>query len=313
MKATAIVIDQPGSVSLRDVALQQPAADDVIVDVLWSGISTGTEKLLWSGKMPSFPGMGYPLVPGYEAVGRVVGVQSESTVSVGDLVFVPGASCYQDVRPLFGASASRIIAKADKIYPISESTGRNGILLALAATAFHALSISEKRLPDLIIGHGVLGRLLARLTLALGGEAPTVWEVDENRIAGAEGYHVTSAFDDDRRNYSAIMDASGDPKVLDLAISHMAPKGEVVLAGFYEKALSFNFAPAFMREASMRIAAEFTRPDVIAVLDLLDQNALDLEGLVSTVADIDEAHEAYRAAFTDPTCTKMVINWRQNS
>ena len=42
------------------------------MDIEWSGISTGTEKLLWSGRMPPFPGMGYPLVPGYESVGRIV-------------------------------------------------------------------------------------------------------------------------------------------------------------------------------------------------------------------------------------------------
>ena len=48
----------------------------------------------------------------------------------------------------------------------------------------------EVRLPDLIIGHGVLGRMLARLTLAAGGEPPTVWEIDEARRDGAVGYEV---------------------------------------------------------------------------------------------------------------------------
>ncbi|MEL6921127.1 MAG: chlorophyll synthesis pathway protein BchC [Pseudomonadota bacterium] len=314
MKAKAIVIDEPGRVSLRDVVLQQPSVDDVVVDILWSGISTGTEKLLWSGNMPAFPGMGYPLVPGYEAVGRVsIAHTDNGSLSVGDLVFVPGAHCYEDVRPLFGASASRVIVKAEKVYRISDKVGRDGVLLALAATAFHALSISERQLPDLIIGHGVLGRLLARLTLALGGDAPTLWEVDDARTSGANGYTVTSAFDDKRNDYRAIMDASGDSKVLDLAISHMAPKGEVVLAGFYEKPLSFNFAPAFMREASMKIAAEFTPSDVLSVLDLLEQDALSLDGLVSSEASIADAGDAYEAAFTDPTCTKMVLNWRQQA
>jgi len=45
---------------------------DVVVDLAWSGVSAGTERLLWSGDMPPFPGLGYPLVPGYESVGRVV-------------------------------------------------------------------------------------------------------------------------------------------------------------------------------------------------------------------------------------------------
>ena len=44
----------------------------MVVEIAHSGISTGTEKLFWTGTMPPFPGMGYPLVPGYEAAGEVV-------------------------------------------------------------------------------------------------------------------------------------------------------------------------------------------------------------------------------------------------
>ena len=58
---------------LRELALSVPGDADVVVEMEWSGISTGTERLLWTGQMPSFPGMGYPLVPGYEGVGRISG------------------------------------------------------------------------------------------------------------------------------------------------------------------------------------------------------------------------------------------------
>ena len=54
------------------MALDAPGPDDIVVEIAHTGISTGTEKLFWSGKMPPFPGMGYPLIPGYEAVGEVV-------------------------------------------------------------------------------------------------------------------------------------------------------------------------------------------------------------------------------------------------
>jgi myo-inositol-1(or 4)-monophosphatase len=47
----------------------RPDADLESRAVLHSGISTGTERLLWDGTMPPFPGLGYPLVPGYETVG----------------------------------------------------------------------------------------------------------------------------------------------------------------------------------------------------------------------------------------------------
>ncbi len=40
-----------------------PWKDDLIVDVGLSGISTGTERLLYSGTMPTFPGMGIRWFP----------------------------------------------------------------------------------------------------------------------------------------------------------------------------------------------------------------------------------------------------------
>ena len=88
----AVVLEEPRRLVLRGMSLPEPGDDDVVVDVEWSGISTGTERLLWSGLMPAFPGMGYPLVPGYESVGRVSEAGTNASRRVGDRVFVPGAN-----------------------------------------------------------------------------------------------------------------------------------------------------------------------------------------------------------------------------
>ncbi|MCF7996833.1 MAG: chlorophyll synthesis pathway protein BchC, partial [Chromatiaceae bacterium] len=71
MSAFAVVLDQPRQLALKRLELTPAADADCVVDIDFSGISTGTERLLWTGRMPPFPGMGYPLVPGYESVGRV--------------------------------------------------------------------------------------------------------------------------------------------------------------------------------------------------------------------------------------------------
>ena len=83
MQARAVVLEQPQQLSLTDLDLDAAGPADAVVAVRWSGISTGTERLLWSGRMPAFPGMGYPLVPGYESVGEVVEAGFESGLSVG--------------------------------------------------------------------------------------------------------------------------------------------------------------------------------------------------------------------------------------
>ena len=71
--AQAIVFDAPRQLSVKSLETKAFEPGDIEVTVTHRGISTGTERLLWDGTMPPFPGLGYPLVPGYETVGRVTG------------------------------------------------------------------------------------------------------------------------------------------------------------------------------------------------------------------------------------------------
>jgi 3-hydroxyethyl bacteriochlorophyllide a dehydrogenase len=287
LSAVAVVLEEPRRLAVKRLALTPPTPADCVVDVAWSGISTGTERLLWTGRMPAFPGMGYPLVPGYESVGRVVETGAESGRSVG-----AGA----------------------KLLPIPDSLGEQGVLMALAATAYHASSGanadgSRKTQPDLIIGHGVLGRLLARIAIAQDAPPPVVWETNPVRAGDAMGYDVVNPDDDARRDYRAIYDVSGDGSLLDSLIGRLAPGGEIVLAGFYEAPLSFNFPPAFMRELRLRVAAEFREPDLAAVKELVEAGRLSFDGLITHRSQVADAATAYETAFNDPTCLKMILDW----
>lgn len=308
-KTFAVVLEGPRQLSLVQLDLPEAGVEDVVVDVEWSGVSAGTERLLWSGQMPPFPGMGYPLVPGYETVGRVTHAGARSGRRLGERVFVPGAHCFGEVKALFGGAASRLVVPASRAFQFDEALAERGVLLALAATAHHALASPGGALPDLIVGHGVLGRLLARLTLALGGAAPVVWEKDPARMAGALGYEVLDPAGDERPNYRTICDASGNAELLDTLIARLARGGEIVLAGFYHQRLSFAFAPAFMREARLRIAAEWKPDDLAAVRDLVHEGRLSLDGLITTHANPADANAAYARAFTDPGCLKLILDW----
>ena len=309
MQTHAILFEEPKQIALKELPIARGAQDNCFVDVLYSGISTGTERLLYDGKMPDFPGMGYPLVPGYESVGRVSRHDNASNLAAGDLVFVPGARCFDGARSLFGATASTLSVDAARLIRVPESLGRNATLLSLAATAYHAVHVAGGNV-DLIIGHGVLGRLIARICLALDLRAPMVWENNPARMAGATDYQVLTSDDDPHPTHQSILDASGDPNILDLAIARLGRGGTVTLAGFYSSSLAFAFAPAFMREATIRIAAEFTPANVSAVLTLVDEGRLSLDGLISDMAPANNATEAYEEAFYKSACTKMILDWR---
>ena len=116
--------------------------------------------------------------------------------------------------------------------------------------------------------------------------------------------------DDPRRDYRHIYDVSGDAGLLNTLIQRLHPGGEIVLAGFYKQDIQFAFAPAFMREMRLRLAAEWKRPDLLAVRELVNAGRLSLADLVTHQQTPSDAQQAYEWAFTDRRCLKMVIDWR---
>ena len=244
LSSLAVVLEEPKRVTLARLPLDEPAPDQVMVETLWSGVSAGTERLLFKGRMPAFPGMGYPLVPGYESVGRVVDAGPDVGIAIGTQVFVPGAKCFGDsVRCVHGGAASLLVAPASRVVPVPAELGENAVLLALAATALHALSGSALE-GVLIVGHGVLGRLMARLVVASGGEPPVVWETNSLRASDAVGYEVTSSDADARKAYRTIFDVSGDPSIFDSLVQKT-------------RARRRDCACGILRSAELQLSASF--------------------------------------------------------
>jgi bacteriochlorophyllide a dehydrogenase len=303
LRAHGVVFSGKCRADLTSLKLKAPADGDVIVDVAWSGISTGTERMLWSGEMPPFPGMGYPLVPGYESVGRIIHAPGQPEME-GRMAFIPGASCYEDASGLFGASASRLVVPAARITLLGEDADPQHTLLALAATAHHA--IVRGKAPDLVIGNGVLGRLVARITDAITGQVPTIWETNPVRRTGSAAIDPSS---DTRFDYGAPCDVSGSIAAIDQAITHCARGAEITLAGFYKERPSFAFPPAFMKEISLHVAAEWRPEDLNAVLAMVRDGVLSLDGLITHTTAPDDISGAYETAFDDSSCLKMIIDW----
>ena len=96
------------------------------------------------------------------------------------------------------------------------------------------------------MGHGALGRLIARVTEARYQITPTVWETAPERREGDFDYPVLDPAEDERRDYRQICDVSGTATIIDQAVHHLAKHATVLLAGFYAAPIKFNFPAAFM-------------------------------------------------------------------
>ena len=81
-------------------------------------------------------------------------------------------------------------------------------------------------------------------------------------------------------------------------------------AVFCKQGLSFAFAPACMREAQIRVAAQWKKHDLMAVTERMHSGKLSLEGLITHTLTPGQARQAYEAAFGDSLCLKMVLDRR---
>ena len=252
VKTRAVVFEQPQQLSVRELTLVPATDADVLVAMRWSGISTGTERMLWTGTMPPFPGLGYPLVPGYEGVGEIVEAGSESGRTVGDLVYIAGSRGFTDARGLFGGHSGLIRlhtglavdvvglgASAPSYYPaVGEKLGCKMILPEHAgvANAIGAVvgRVTMRRMgtvtapaegrfrvhldtgpEDFTTAESAMARLEAILSEAALGAA---------RAAGAEDIRLTTARDirramaENREVFleaTVTIEASGRPRIAD--------------------------------------------------------------------------------------------------
>ena len=248
--------------------------------------------------MPPFPGMGYPLVPGYESVGRIVAAGPDHRSPHRRDVFVPGATCYGEIRGLFGGASSRIVLPSARAMTIDPALGEKGVLMALAATAQHA--IAGPVLPDLIVGHGVVGRLVARLVLAAGGAPPVVWETNPQRTGGATGYEVSIPTTDTRRGYRCICDASGDSEPAGHADHAPRRRWRNRSRRILRRSAVVRF-PDGVHEARRGSASprNGSRPIWRRCGELIANGSLSLDGLITHRMDATQADQAYRTAFGD--------------
>lgn len=187
--ATALWLEAAGRPVLREEALPPLGPDDVLVRALATGISRGTESLVFHGKVPvseyermAGPNMGgrfpFPVKYGYQAVGEVL---AGSADLIGKRVFV--------LHP----HQSAFVVKAASVVPIPDAvTTERACLGGNIETALNALWDSGAGPCDrvAIVGGGVVGALIAFIAGRLPGARVTLFDVDESRAALAEALGV---------------------------------------------------------------------------------------------------------------------------
>lgn len=319
MNAKAIVIPEPNSVELREVQLTEPGADDVVVQTFYTSISAGTERMLLGGRLPH-PMLSFPVVPGYESVGRVA--QAGANVPpelLGQWVYIGGARCFVDVNPAWGGQSSVLIADYRRVVPLNSVEPHQGVLLALAATALHGVDLlgdaehaSGTQRRALVLGQGPVGQIAARL-LRRQGTWVAVSDRDAGRLERSSADLATLAGDTPLKEalgepVHTIIEATGSMAALADALPALAEGGTVLLLGYYDE-LRLPYMPLFLKQARLLTAREWAPGDLVRCRDMIADSTLDLRGLITHTLPVAQVSAAYQTALNDPACLKLLLEW----
>ncbi|MEI7645417.1 MAG: zinc-binding dehydrogenase [Chloroflexales bacterium] len=321
IKSRAVVIPRRNVVELRTVQVNDPRVGDVLIRTAYTSISAGTERMLLDGRLPQ-PQLLFPVIPGYETVGQVVQVGAKAPKDLlGQWVYIGGARCFRGVNPAWGGQSEFISAEAERVVPLGSIDPATGVILALAATALHGINVAHIRSSDrvLVLGQGIVGQLAARLAKLAGASYVAVADRVAVRLEASKADQVIDitreSLDEaiSEANINLLIDATGSMTALSGALPLLANHGRVLLLGYYDT-LNLPYAPLFMREAQVLIAREWqfgVDGDLPRARDLLASGDLDVRGLLTHRVPLDRIQAAYRLAFEDPACLKVVVEWPQ--
>lgn len=231
--ARAFWVRSPGSAGIQSEALAPLAPEEVQVRTLFSGISRGTESLVYSGSVPQsqyeamrapfqsgdFPG---PVKYGYISVGVI---EEGPADRIGERVFC--LYPHQDRYRVPGSAALPL--------PADLPPGR-AVLAANMETAINALWDAGPMLGDrvLVIGAGVLGLLVAWLCRQIPGAEVTLIDVNPARGEIARAWGLPFALHADPGSEAdLVIHASGNPAGLEQALNAAGPEATIVELSWY--------------------------------------------------------------------------------
>ena len=321
LPATSIWFTSPRNVELRSATATPPGVGQVRIEALFSGISHGTEMLVYRGECPrslsldsALPTLrgdfNFPINYGYASVGRIVDAGSDVVeLAQGDLVFAfnPHQTCYT-------VPISAVIRLPRELDP------RIGVFAANLETAVNALLDAAPRLGErvVVIGQGVVGLLITQLARRAGASLVVTSDLYEKRrqlsqSAGADMV-LDPAIESLSERVSAltggtgadvVIEASGQPQALNDAIAAAGLEGRVVVVSWYgtkradlalgsdfhRKRVTLKSSQVSSLDPSLSARWSLVRRRELAVRYLAE---LSLGELISHVLPFDRAAEAYR-------------------
>ena len=279
-----IYINGPYDVEIKDVPTPTPGPGEVLIKTEYTGISSGTEMMLYCGTFPNFKlkkwpqWTDYPVCPGYELVGTVVAIGEEAAAEGGagglaslqpkSAVLANKASDFKvgDRVVCLGEHAEYACLPAEFVTKIPDHVpSEEATLTVLGNTAMQAVRRGAIEFGDTVavLGAGVLGYLVACEAKLAGAGRVIVIDMDNSRLeiaknGGADLVLNPSEVDVIQavKDYTGIMadvvfEATGVKGTEQTALDLVRDRGRVVIVGWHTDCMNFQFGDFYFKEVTL--------------------------------------------------------------
>jgi len=282
--ARAFWVRAPGEGEIRPVALPEPGPDDVVVRTLFSGVSRGTELLVFRGGVPESQ-VGVMRAPFQE--GEFPAPVKYGYLNVGVVEHGPAELLGRAVFCLYPHQTR---------YVVPASTAR-AVLAGTVETAVNALWDAAPLVGDRIavVGAGMVGCCVAAVLAGFPGVEVELVDVDPARAAVAEALGVGFALPEQAAGErDLVVHASATEAGLARSLALLGHEGEVIELSWYgDRRVSVPLGEAFHpRRLAVRSSQVGTvAPARRARRSHADRLALALRLLADPVFDTLVTHE----------------------
>ena len=286
--ARAFWLREPGAGEIRSVPLPEPGPDDVVVRTLRSGISRGTEGLVFRGGVPPSQ---YGIMRAPFQDGDFPAPVKYGYLSVGVVEHGPPQLSGRTVFCLYPHQTAYVVP-ARSVVPVPEDVPpERAVLAGTVETAVNALWDAAPLVGDRItvVGAGMVGCCVARLLARFPGVRVTLVDVDPGRADVASALGVGFAMPADAADgRDLVVHASATSAGLQLSLDLLVREGTVIDLSWYgDYDVTLSLGGAFhSRRLGIRASQVGTvAPARRATRTMADRLALALELLRDAAFD----------------------------
>ena len=301
----AVVIRGPRHAGLESIPLRRLRPSEVLIRVAYQGVC-GTDLEILEGSLEYYKnGMAkYPIVPGHELSGTVTAVGARAgPIAVGDRVVVECIqgcgycpACLDDnsigcaaraelgVIGRDGGYAEFVIVPSRFVHRLPQGLSLRAaalceplaVVLKAIRRAEPAARLDQGKRHVAIIGAGAIGQLTARV-LEERGHHVTVIDRDPTRVASLAAYGITARDHlGDLRGFSVVVEATGNPEVLESVLLGSAAGTTIVLLGLPYARREFSFESIVAYDKCVIGSVGSASVDFRSALELLPRLDVDL-------------------------------------